>query len=451
MLTPGLFATSFRSPVFTGFCDPDARSGNWATPRFAPDQVTQIIDWVMSAPDDGESIRWEGKTVIHCLGVGEADQEVVIHPDPDGRYSIGWHAWAWIERPAPAPEHREHLCAQTPQPIGSAPTDRPIAPGSETLVAPAWPAQAEAVYERVHHVGWRTIMVRACTRGPLQAGFDVFANGQRLTHADPFPAEPTIVQLRSFLSMRKRGLDLLMAEHGAHDEDLNALLHGTQDCPRYAAIARSGESSVVLTLHETLAEAVRRLRDHAQDRRTRILGVQDLDGEFLATEVQVMLATGGLVDDQGAPIPPVHDLGTGRVDPLDWLAAPRLREPAIAVEALSAWLRSAWRACTRRGAPAAAGLRENAHGGAGGPVPAVRGQRQQLSQALNGMVAGVALLGRCTVALTALALTVIAAGCGRPRRLPPRHRATTSSSGFLRTLREHHEAPGTLPRHVCAT
>jgi hypothetical protein len=201
MLTEGRFSTSDHSPVFTGFHDPGQRWDTWAKPSFDPDQVTQIIDWVMSSPDDGESIRWDGNTLIHHLGVGEAGREEIIFPDPDGRYRIGWRAWPWMDTPATASSQQPATRAR--QLIGSAFAAEPPAPRSSRSPSPAvtdMPPQDARVREQVHHVGWRTIVVRAGTRGPAHAGFDVFAGGQRLTHADPFPVEPTIAQLGSFLT-----------------------------------------------------------------------------------------------------------------------------------------------------------------------------------------------------------------------------------------------------------
>jgi hypothetical protein len=129
--------------------------------------------------------------------------------------------------------------------------------------------------------------VRPSTRPGAGGGFDVFSSsGRRLNHADPFATEPDTGQVRSFLTMRKRSLDLLMSEQGLHadrqhEQDLYRLLHSSAPVARYAAITRTARSAFI-DLHENLPAALQALRERAAgDRHCTILGVQDLDGPFL--------------------------------------------------------------------------------------------------------------------------------------------------------------------------
>jgi hypothetical protein len=442
MLTHGFFATSHRSPIFDGFHDPDQPAGPWATPWFAPDQVNQIIDWVMSAPDDGEAIGWQQDTVIHQLGVAEPDRTDILRPDPEGRYRIGWHSWPWI--PMPAPDRTEAGQPPTPaeNPARRAATVSSTAPGSEPVNGTGQAAQTE----QVQYIGWRTIRVRPSTRG--RAGFDVFAGGQRLTHADPFPAEPTHDQLDSFLSMRKRGLDLLIAEHDIGDEDLYTLLHGTARCPRYAALARTDQSAV-LSLHNTLDEATRRLRDQArQDPRSRILGVQDLDGPFLPAQVQITMAgpeqtrTRTPTAGRHRLIPSTEPTPTS-APAIDAADDPRPPSPASGAPGQGT------RTCTELTHPKPHGsqapiwwrwIRRQGIRGTD-PAPARTHRRSPTLDAL-GVLTGVLNMGLMAVAALTVAMTMIRP-C-HPRRLPPRHRAT-STSFFSAPARQRRAALNAKP------
>lgn len=492
MLTQGLFATSnsIKSPVFEGFHDSDQRSDAWATPRFGPDQVNRIIDWVMSSPDEDEFMGWAGNAVLHHIGAAEAGRKDAIHPDVDGLYGIGWSSWPWIEVSSPEQTHPEKPAAGARLSIGSAPAMRRTGSGSGSgdTDRASGPLLDDTATERVHHIGWRTIAVRASARGC--SGFDVFAGGQRLTHADPFAIEPTSDQVCSFLSMRKRGLDLLMAEQGAHDRDLYALLHGTQGCPRYAAIARNDRCTRI-SLHEDLDAAVHYLRDcAARDTRSWILGVQDLDGPFLPAHVAVTLCSpeptqaprqegGNALNPYSAPsqavrnaVPGGHHnspcthvdgnlragqdgFGRDQVNPLDTPTSPAVRHPA----GTCAPQRSASRhhGHTPAGSTAAVIIRPSGHGRStdtGRRQPgrhsmhrseSVHAPGQLVSRAVDNTADLVRGLGTGLVAVsTIIALVMSTSGPARPRRLPPRHRAA-GSGGFLGGLLEH---PGQAARRA---
>ena len=328
MLTHGFFSTGQHAPVFAGSHDPALGWEAWSTPYFESDEVDRIIHWVMDSPDDGEALEWAGKNVIHRLGDAEPGQSEIIVPDCHGRYRIGWGTWPWIQVPAPVngsgpgpdTSHTSHH-PRGPVPTGPAISAQP--PQSQPAVEPtAQPISVqggtttETPRDQVHHLGLRTIIVRPSDRAP--GGFDVFCSGQRLTRADPFPSEPDTDQLRSFIGMRRRSLDLLMREYHLHigdplAQDLYPLLHGTGPIARYAAITRTGQSAVI-DLHDDLDAALQSLRERSRDLPASIVGVQDLDGRFLPVSVQVQVT----LDTPGpARTPRSHDDSTlGQFSPL---------------------------------------------------------------------------------------------------------------------------------------
>jgi hypothetical protein len=285
MLTKGSFRTCASSPQFDGFHDPQHGWDHWSVPSFERDQVDRIITWVMDSPDDGEHLAWSGDTLLHRLGDAEPGRIEQIDPDAAGRYRIGARSWPWLDVSVPAAGPSQPVLAR-PVPEPAVAPLRPPAHVAHNVPQDRELTAAVPGGERVHHLGLRTIVVR-CSDRPGRHGFDVFCAGARLSQAAPFTREPDAAVLSSFLTTRKRGLDLLLAEHGvrpgqAHGPaDLFALLHERdQDVPRYAAIVRR-DRHVVIDLQDTFDSAVQCLRAHAATPGAQAVGIQDLDGPFL--------------------------------------------------------------------------------------------------------------------------------------------------------------------------
>lgn len=170
---------------------------------------------------------------------------------------------------------------------------------------------------RCFNIGGRWLNVVPSRREPhlySREAWDVMAAGDNLTTADPFSAPPTLEQVTSYLTPRKRRLEALMVARGIvtgpdyQYEDVYAVLHGADECPRYVGIMHDETYSFFYpapTLHEACAAMASRLGD---DTGGSISCVWDLDeDEEIYVEAQVT------VRRPGPPVPvEVQQPGTHR-------------------------------------------------------------------------------------------------------------------------------------------
>lgn len=175
----------------------------------------------------------------------------------------------------------------------------------------------EQAVGRAFLIGGRWIRVAPSQREEWRysrEAWDVMAAGDNLTTADPFSAPPTLEQVTSYLTPRKRRLEALMVSRGIvtgpdyQYEDVYAVLHGADECPRYVGIMHDETYSFLYpapTLHEACAAMASRL---GEDTGGSISCVWDLDeDEEIYVEAQVT------VRRPGPPMPvEVQQPGTHR-------------------------------------------------------------------------------------------------------------------------------------------